>query len=313
MFKDPLKIPLEEIAGFTAAEKDFRADRGTAWRRLPELRRLDSSGLGMKFNLTIFFSRPQRLPRLRRKAVQSMAGSARKARQGVYIDAVILQAEDPVGATKALSRGGIREFQSYKEALETVVGIEQDPLAASRLLEQRAATRGRDYLRLRLFSLWVLGVPAFKFYFDHGRSQGKTALLFAATLALFGTAIGTYRLARYGFSAPATGRPHHRIMFVLGPVFLIILVGLVGLSSVVPDDFETMAWRAHSCGSAALLPPSSGFGVSALTESRTDRTDRKAAPVEERVGLALLLEESLDNCRAVVFETDLRTCGPSRP
>lgn len=159
VFKDPLKIPLQEIAGFTAAEKDFRADRGTAWRRLPEFRRLDSSGLGMKFNLTIFFHRPQRLPRLRRKAVQSMAGSARKARQGVYIDAVILQAEDPAGATKALSRAAIREFQSYEEALETVVGIDQDPLVASRPLGQRAATRGRDYLRLRLFSLWVLLVP----------------------------------------------------------------------------------------------------------------------------------------------------------
>jgi len=33
-------------------------------------------------------------------------------------------------------------------------------------------------------------------------------------------------------------------MFVLGPVYLIILVGLFWLTYVVPKDFEIMAWSA---------------------------------------------------------------------
>jgi hypothetical protein len=92
-FKDPLKIPMQEVAGFAPAEKDFRADNDTAWRRLPEFRRLDSSGLGTKFIRLFSSAAPKRLPRLRRTAVQSIAGTARKARQGVYIDALILQVD----------------------------------------------------------------------------------------------------------------------------------------------------------------------------------------------------------------------------
>lgn len=48
-------------------------------------------------------------------------------------------------------------------------------------------------------------------------------------------------------------------MFVLGPVFLIILVGLFGLSSVVPNDFETMAWSGPFVWFCSALAAFIGF------------------------------------------------------
>jgi hypothetical protein len=158
LFKEEFSILLEDIDGWAGGPLKYDLQRGPVLKRLPEVAALDSTGMGTKYNLSLFFRRPQRLPALKLKGVRTLAGSRKKAREGVDVDVVALQADDRSRAQLLLKRLGMTEFDGFEEGLAKIIGIVEDPLAA-----QRVSTKRRRELKGGASSIADVLAPLFPY------------------------------------------------------------------------------------------------------------------------------------------------------
>jgi len=157
--------------------------------------------------------------------------SGKEVREGFFVDGVTLQARDGAEAARLLRGWGITGFGSLNDAFSSLVGIEDEPVAAQQLGTDRLAT-ARKLLRMtRLFGAWIIFMPAFALLTAH---HDPVNVLGAAAMTALSSAFAlifafVYRRMRFGSSAPSAGRSHRSVIAAMAPAFAAGLAGFFAL------------------------------------------------------------------------------------
>ena len=233
MFKEPFKVARVDVAGYLVGIQRIEIEDQPPWKRLPVIKAVPSSQLRGKYNLTVLFRQPVRLPELKLGGHQLLDVSGKEVREGSFVDGVTLQARDEAEAARLLKGWGITGFSSLTEAFSSLVGIEDEPVAAQQLGTERLATARRLLRITRLFAAWLIFMPAFALLIAH---HDPTNVLGAAAMTALSFAFAmlfafVYRRMRFGSSAPAAGRSHRRVIAAMAPAFAACLAGFFALKS----------------------------------------------------------------------------------
>lgn len=233
LFKEPFKVTKEDVAGYVRGSQRIKIEDQPAWKRLPVIKPVPSSQLrGGKLNLTLLFRRPVRLPRLKLGGPEALDVSGKEAREGVLVDGITLQALNDAKAAALLRGWGLTGFDSFTDAVSSLVGIEDEPVAVQEIEAERLAIATRVRRNMRLFAGWIILMPVFRLieYHDPVNILGVVVMITMSTAFAVLFAF-IYRRMRFGSSAPSAGRSHRRVIAGMAPAFAAGLAGFFALQS----------------------------------------------------------------------------------
>jgi hypothetical protein len=236
LLKEPLLVPAGELAGWSPADLQFRADLGEAWKRVPGIQALPSHPSSGRYELALLFKRPQILPKPRATGYQTLSVTRRAVRAGIRFDVVYLQVDDLESAGRILTGEGFAGYDSFAAAMRAVVGVEEDPMFAKRLLAKRSAERRSAFRKVRLWLLLTsLAISVGPLVERPSiRSAIAGVIIFGMILTLMATFAGVYRLVRFHLGAPQSGRKHRSVMSLLTPIFVAGLAAMLALAKACP-------------------------------------------------------------------------------
>jgi len=234
LFKVPLRVSRGEVLGWIASADLAEPENLPVWKRVPELRALPSGQGSGRFDITVLFRRPVRLPRLTLSAYQVMEVTRKQEREGILVDGVALQVRDPEQAQRLLTGWGAGQFTTLEEAFNAQVGVEADPIAAQHLKEERNLARHKELRKLywysRLGAVAIFGQLVLRMW--EGEAAGLQILAAVALGGAFAFLFAAaYRSMRFGFKAPEQGRSHRRVIAAMTPPVAAGLAGLFALRS----------------------------------------------------------------------------------
>lgn len=267
IFKEPLTLVRDDVLGWIEPRLLDETSEEPPWKRIPEIVNLQSTQLNSKFNLALLFRQPVKLPLLKLGGMQLLEATRKQSREGIWVDGIVLQAENLEQASRSLTAWGVPAYRSRTDALADMVGIELDPLAADTLEAERAEDRRKQlskfYFLTRLAAAVVLAQMAFKMW-AHGESAWaivSTTALGAAFAALFAF---VYRKARFGFGAPAEGRNHRPVLAAMAPFVVAGFAGLLWFQKTdclcsLPGVLQPAAFWAFMAWAGGALAAGLGF------------------------------------------------------
>jgi len=288
MFKYPLAVSRDLVLGWIEPHRLEEGPEEPLWKRLPEIVNLQSTQMSSKYNLALLFRQPVKLPALKVGGMQVLETTRKQSKQGIWVDGVVLQAEDVEKATRSLSAWGIPAYQSRTDALTDMVGIELDPQAAGALEAERSEIRRKQrskfYLLTRLAAAAVLAQMSVKMW-----AAGESAWSIISTTALAAAFAGlfalVYRKVRFGFGAPAGGRNHRRVLASMAPFVVAGFAGLLWFQRTdclcsLPAVLQPAAfWAFMAWGGGAMAAGLGFLGIKQpVPPDRFGRNNRPGTP-----------------------------------
>lgn len=267
VFKEPLTLSRDDVLGWVEPHLLEERPDEPPWKRIPKIVNLQSTQLSSKFNLALLFRRPVRLPALKIGGMQVLEATRKQSREGIWVDGVVVQAEDLDKAIRSLSAWGVPSYASRIEALMDLVGIELDPHAADALESERSEARRKQlskfHLLTRLAAAAVLAQMALKMWVN-----GESAWAIVSTTAL--GAVFTvlfafvYRKLRFGLGAPAEGRNHRRVIAGMTPFVVAGFAGLLWFQKTdclcsLPAVLQPAAFWAFMAWAGGAVAAGMGF------------------------------------------------------